>query len=197
MKKLSLPLLFLMLLACSGHKGSSATPPSNPAPPSPNPSPTSPTSPGDAGGVVEQQQYMVFHNLKRCWHNVPNVKWNANLAAQAKSHAAKCTMAKDPSIAGRVGENIAFGKDLGQIPAQDQWYMEFLSFPFGAKNGTEGSQEFSQIVWKATTDVGCASALCPQGNYYVCRYSPAGNVAGQYDVNVFPLKSDYDKCTGT
>jgi hypothetical protein len=62
---------------------------------------------------------------------------------------------------------------------------------------TEATGHFTQLVWRATTDVGCAAIDCGYGNvtdnekradtgsntraqgwYVVCEYSPAGNVMG-------------------
>ena len=47
---------------------------------------------------------------------------------------------------------------------------------------------FTQVVWKSTKTVGCAVQTCngifdPKygpAKYYVCEYSPAGNVIGQF-----------------
>jgi predicted small lipoprotein YifL len=194
--------LSLALTAC-GHKKEETKPPVEKLPPpsnggggsQPMPMPIPPGS-GGQGDIVEKQQYMVFHNLKRCWHAVDDIVWDDALAATAKAHAQKCTLTKDTSIAGVYGENLAYGEGLGQIKAQDDWYMQFLYFPYGEKNGTANTQEFSNIVWKGTTKIGCGSALCGSKNYYVCRYSPRGNVEGQYDKNVFMLKPDFATCTG-
>lgn len=52
-----------------------------------------------------------------------------------------------------------------------------------------------QVVWKATTQIGCAAQNCPNKisnfNYpdariVVCRYSPSGNWDGEYAANVLP-----------
>jgi hypothetical protein len=138
---------------------------------------------------------MVFHNLKRCWHAAGDVQWDEALAATAKAHAQKCTLAKDLSNL-LYAENIAFGEGFGQIKAQDAWYMQFLSFPYGLKDGTATTKEFSNIVWKETTKLGCGSASCGSKSYCVCRYSAKGNVQGQYDKNVFALKPDFATSIG-
>ena len=47
---------------------------------------------------------------------------------------------------------------------------------------------FTQVVWKASTQVGCAEAQCSGifaasfglAKYFVCEYSPQGNVIGEF-----------------
>ena len=47
---------------------------------------------------------------------------------------------------------------------------------------------FTQVVWKGTTQVGCAVATCNNifpakygpAKYYVCEYYPQGNIIGQF-----------------
>lgn len=36
-------------------------------------------------------------------------------------------------------------------------------------------RHFTQLVWRATTQVGCAVALCPAASVVVCHYSAPGN----------------------
>jgi hypothetical protein len=39
---------------------------------------------------------------------------------------------------------------------------------------------FTQIVWRASTTLGCGKATGKDGNdYVVCNYDPAGNIAGR------------------
>jgi hypothetical protein len=38
---------------------------------------------------------------------------------------------------------------------------------------------YTQMIWRKTTQVGCGIANSGNGNYLVCWYSPRGNTAGQ------------------
>lgn len=67
------------------------------------------------------------------------------------------------------------------------------------------SGKYSQIVWLSTTQVGCAQFECPKGTmttstgykaetaaaFTVCRYSPPGNIAGQFAKNVNKPKTKW------
>ncbi|KAF2221465.1 CAP domain-containing protein [Elsinoe ampelina] len=77
------------------------------------------------------------------------------------------------------GEVEAYGGVYGQNPSMTNF-------------GTWG--HFSQMVWKSTTEVGCATYDCGSsatgvlknygGIFTVCNYNPAGNYQGQYDTQV-------------
>ena len=47
---------------------------------------------------------------------------------------------------------------------------------------------FTQVVWKATTDVGCGWARCVFGTFLVCNYKGPGNYEGRFPENVLPRK---------
>jgi hypothetical protein len=38
---------------------------------------------------------------------------------------------------------------------------------------------YTQLVWRATTQVGCASASSEREDILVCRYAEAGNYRGE------------------
>ncbi|CAM9255432.1 unnamed protein product, partial [Choristocarpus tenellus] len=72
------------------------------------------------------------------------------------------------------------------------WYDEVTIYNQGDEF-SEWTKQFTQMVWKATTSLGCArSQYCEgQGSYNgynvmfaVCRYSPKGNIAGQFNDQV-------------
>jgi len=55
-------------------------------------------------------------------------------------------------------------------------------------SATSRVTEFTQVVWRGHTTVGCAYRQCAFGNVLVCRYggSSRGNVLGQFQANVVP-----------
>lgn len=99
---------------------------------------------------------------------------------------------------GGYGQNIAAGvTDMGVIISDLMYNGEvnsFLPSYYGEANPSMDNFEswghFSQIVWAATTHVGCATVKCSQGlantgsdvspYFTVCNYSPPGNMGGEY-----------------
>lgn len=39
---------------------------------------------------------------------------------------------------------------------------------------------YTQIIWRRTSQMGCALASSARDDYLVCRYTPPGNVVGQH-----------------
>jgi uncharacterized protein YkwD len=72
--------------------------------------------------------------------------------------------------------------------AVDAWYNEVFGYNYitGAPFPGKKVGHFTQVVWKDSTEIGCASKACPGlGTFYVCDYNPSGNYAGEYTANVF------------
>lgn len=60
-------------------------------------------------------------------------------------------------------------------------------YNYSSPGFSEQTGHFTQLVWKATTAVGCGSRLCgTRGWYLVCEYWPRGNVVGQFAEQVDP-----------
>ncbi|KAI0385080.1 PR-1-like protein [Hypomontagnella monticulosa] len=168
-----------------------------------------PSASGDDYASVAVQH----HNLHRSNHSSPEVTWSDKLAGYALATASKCVMAHDMDQGDKgYGQNLANWAQnidaykLGDIGAlkmavTDFWYNgEFRNFRdnfYGEATPDmtdfESWGHFSQMLWKSSTEVGCAAYFCEKGTMYsefdawftVCNYSPPGNVGGAYGTNVF------------
>ncbi|KAI0837930.1 PR-1-like protein [Hypoxylon sp. FL0890] len=152
------------------------------------------------------------HNEHRSNHSSPEVTWSDKLAGYAAITAATCKFGHDMTEGdGGYGQNIAnWGQNvnayqLGDVGAlkmaiTDFWYNgEFNNFkpeyygqPTPPMTDFESWGHLSQLLWKSSTEVGCASQFCEAGTMYptmdawytVCNYGPEGNIGGQYGNNV-------------
>ncbi|KAE8152409.1 CAP domain-containing protein [Aspergillus avenaceus] len=155
--------------------------------------PTSPKPPSYTSTNVFKDTVLATSNTYRKEHNASNLVWNETLTKYAKNWAEGC---KWEHSHGPYGENLAFGY-ANASAAVAAWGDERTMYDFDKPTGfTEETGHFTQLVWRATTDVGCAAIDCgyesdsdnkkrgtgsytrAQGWYVVCEYSPAGNVLG-------------------
>ena len=128
---------------------------------------------------------------------LPALVWNQELADFAQLHADKCVYEHSDSnartnVLGQwVGENIAanFGASYTPYSITDLWASEASDFDYTTNTCTPGEQcgHYTQIVWRETTEVGCAKENCPtlvnttflDAEYWVCEYMPGGNYVGE------------------
>ncbi|OAL34652.1 hypothetical protein AYO20_06069 [Fonsecaea nubica] len=111
-------------------------------------------------------------NAYRALHSAPAVTWD-NALAQAAKTAATSTV---PNF------TLWLKKGL------DWWYGEVRDYYSWAADHS-GQYHFTQLVWKATTKIGCSwsanQCATAHGDYYlVCEFQPKGNIAGQFGGNV-------------
>ncbi|PTU23507.1 hypothetical protein P175DRAFT_0522502 [Aspergillus ochraceoroseus IBT 24754] len=182
--------------------------------------PTAPNPPSYTSPQVFKDAMLSVSNTYRAAHNASNLVWNDTLSsyaqdwAQASYHALRPLSAKpkhalltnDPlqKKHGPYGENLAYGY-ANASAAVEAWGDECLKYNFEEPTGfTEATGHFTQLVWRATKEVGCAAVDCgyasndekddddddrekrssddgvprAQGWYVVCEYTPAGNVVG-------------------
>lgn len=142
------------------------------------------------------------HNMHRSNHSAPDIQWDDDLASIAAQIAASCVYAHDTSTGGGgYGQNIGAGStgdEVDQMITNAMYNDEIGYYPgYGGEpdmSNFENWGHFSQIVWKSTTQLGCATQYCPNGlanvgsgvspYFTVCNYKPAGNFGGQYGANV-------------
>ncbi|KAG8929584.1 hypothetical protein FRC03_003235 [Tulasnella sp. 419] len=152
--------------------------------------PPAQTSSGGSSGLnASQQEYLNRHNSFRAQHGAAPLSWSASAEAAAQVWANKCVFQHGGGKAGGFGENLAAGTGGFSIQAAiDAWTIKEVG-AYNPQNPT--ASHFTQVVWKGTTQVGCAVAVCDnnifpgaKANYHVCEYFPAGNVIGFFDQNV-------------
>jgi len=130
------------------------------------------------------------HNTIRAQHGASDLTWSDELASKAQQWANGCVFQHSGGTLGPFGENLAAGTGSSYdiATAVKSWTDEVSEYD---ANNPQPSH-FTQVVWKASTQVGCALQMCSgifaasfgQASYYVCEYSPQGNVIGEFAQNV-------------
>ncbi|KAF4591419.1 SCP-like extracellular protein [Ophiocordyceps camponoti-floridani] len=82
------------------------------------------------------------------------IMWNATLAAFASWYLNNYNCAFQHS-GGPFGENMAFGYQTPAVSVA-AWGNEAVQYDYGHPGYSPATGHFTQLVWKATTDVGCA-----------------------------------------
>ncbi len=130
-----------------------------------------------------------IHNDERAAVGVPELKWSDSLASDAKSwaeHLAQLGTLQHSTGTGQ-GENLSYRSDSrgpSAISTEDLlsgWVNEKSKWQGGPLTSANWypTGHYTQMVWKTTTKVGCATASAGNSVYLVCRYSPPGNMMGE------------------
>eukprot|EP00759_Apiculatamorpha_spiralis_P032174 PhF_6_TR33695/c0_g1_i4/m.49412 len=160
-----------------------------------------PTVTEASGGltVVQINELLKAHNDRRKAVNpparvMPLLKWNTKLATFALISLSTCPGLKHTDSSKRynlegfshVGENIAGGIVLqtgGPTAVVKLWDDQKVNYDLATGVCSTGAvcSYYTQLVWAATTDVGCAYMFCPaltEKYYWQCNYGPGGNYVG-------------------
>src|SRR4051812_29587786 len=162
-----------------------------------------PDAPGGGGGgggePMNLTGILAAHNNVRAMVQtspaLPPLTWNNDLAATAAAWVAMCQDTDHNGLVDHnanrsvghptyVGENIFAASGTATGPAAVQlWASEGANYNY-ANNTCSGGTcgHYTQLVWRATTEVGCALGNCPGLTYpnaIVCDYMPGGNSGGK------------------
>ena len=154
--------------------------------PKPLPSPSTSPAPSSTAKTLLDR-----HNFYRSQVGVPALKWSDRLASNAQGWANNLAerggKTLQHSSGSGEGENLWMGSAgyFSQQTMVDGWggekkYYKPGVFPNVSTTGNWSDVgHYTQIVWRNTTEVGCAVATAGGNDILVCRYSSPGNYMGQ------------------
>ncbi|HYO58230.1 CAP domain-containing protein [Archangium sp.] len=124
---------------------------------------------------------------------LPKLTWSPEAAKVAQSWANECRFEHNKNR-GKYGENLAAAAPPGSktnAQAVEDWVSEVADYSYSKNKCAPGKMcgHYTQVVWRNTTQVGCATAICtknspfgaqfPKWQLWVCNYTPPGNYVGQ------------------
>lgn len=139
------------------------------------------------------ERVLAAQNRERAVMAVPPLQWDDRLAAGAAewaqhlSASGRFEHSPDPNGVAPEGENIWGGTPGYYLPenmvalwvAEKKEYRPGI-FPANSRTGkVEDVSHYTQLVWRKTTHVGCATSAAGDEEVLVCRYRSSGNVIGQ------------------
>ena len=146
------------------------------------------------------EEIIISHNELRAKHNSPPLVLNPALSTIAQNHSkflakeGKKIYSNNTFNNQKLGENIYISnKKCEGEEITSYWYRGFKKYNFKKSKNNENNDDeeeinnFTQLIWKNTKEVGFGFSNDIKGNYYyVANYFPCGNIKGQYQNNVLP-----------
>ncbi|KAH7664967.1 Cysteine-rich secretory protein-related protein [Dioscorea alata] len=177
---LLVPAIMMTMTSLAGARHvllSSAPIPS--AQPNPNPNTTATNT---------TEQFLTVHNKARAAVNVAPLSWSLKLYSDASLFVRYQRDKKGCDFADLGSSPYGANQAWASYPARPlevvgSWVDEKQYYNH-AKNTCEAGHEcgtYTQVVWRKTTQVGCAQATCTKerATLTICLYFPHGNVQGQ------------------
>lgn len=138
------------------------------------------------------QRVLAAQNRERLKLGLRPLNWNDALAQSAQQWADHLAATgrfehAPENRSSPEGENIWAGTRGYYAPEAmvDAWvrekrYFKPGVFPYNSTTGrVEDVGHYTQLVWRATSQVGCAEAASAAEDILVCRYAEAGNYIGE------------------
>ena len=134
-----------------------------------------------------------LHNELRIKHDSPPLNENEELNNMASSYAKSLANNQEKNNCEYnvykeeiLGENIFITdykkpKDIFKKISNEKY-----EYDFDKNKYSNSSAHFTQAIWKDTTDIGCGfwADKASKKNFIVLLYYPAGNVLGNFNINV-------------
>ncbi|WP_316528373.1 CAP family protein [Kitasatospora brasiliensis] len=173
----------------------------------------------DQSDTAFQSDCLTTINAYRAKHQAPPLTTDPKTVDYAKTRAQKVSQPNGfhhNGLADGYGEILGWTSyatrdtDAAYTPrtcqaAVDAWYREIRNYDFADPGFKETAGNFTQLVWKSTTTVGCARVGGPRDQtpdhdgfrwfdtYIACEFTPPGNLttdphdpAKDYKDNVLP-----------
>ena len=151
---------------------------------------------GSAGAPMTadgfDQRILAVHNQEREQLGLQPLNWSDGLAQEAQrwaDHLASTGRFEHApeDIAAPEGENLWAGTKGRFAPeamvgawTREKRFFRSGTFPDNSVTGRwQDVGHYTQVVWRTTTEIGCAQAESPQEDILVCRYNNAGNYIGE------------------
>ena len=137
---------------------------------------------------------MTRHNYYRKKHQVGNLKRDPQLegiadrAAAIMKKTSNWYFTEETLNGDFIGQNLFFSWGINDGNGiVDMWYKDGANYNYRNQGWNSETAGFTQLVWKATTKIGCSAGCNGSECFGLCVYHPAGNW-GDFTKNVFPSK---------
>ena len=139
------------------------------------------------------ERVLAAHNRERARLSLPSMRWNNELAADAKrwsdylARSGRFEHSSDSPDQAPQGENLWAGTPghyqpeamVGLWVAEKRYFKPGV-FPANSRTGkVEDVGHYTQVMWRGSRQLGCALSRGQAEEVLVCRYSDAGNVLGE------------------
>ncbi|PKN45195.1 MAG: hypothetical protein CVU59_09740 [Deltaproteobacteria bacterium HGW-Deltaproteobacteria-17] len=145
-----------------------------------------PVATGSGGLSSEEQALLDHHNRVRAEVKVAPLVWSGKLQGVAAAWGRKlvdkgCVM--EHSRGSGYGENLFMGSAeyFTMVDAAKSWEGEKKYYSGAPLDGSNWyrSGHYTQMVWRETTEIGCARVTCKGSLIVICNYNPPGNFMGR------------------
>ncbi|KAF7881276.1 hypothetical protein EAF00_011949 [Botryotinia globosa] len=160
-------------------------------------------SPKETGFSTPEQfklQILNAQNWYRAAHGALPLIWNDTLADSSSKWVAGCVWDLEPTPG--IGKSFVSVIPTSVFGIVNYLGLERQFYDWSEPGPTNSTKQFTQMVWKSTTFVGCAWNNCPPGSspdpatpgvslFLLCQYYPKGNqgTTTDWENNIGELES--------